>query len=59
MGVDHHATGTKYIRLAEQAGLIEVDRKPAEDKRKHLLRPTAKLKEILDQELSTIAGLSQ
>jgi len=57
MRVDPGKTGAKYIALAEQHGLIRIERKPAEDLRKDLLRPSARLKELIDCELVSVARI--
>src|SRR5437879_5723329 len=40
MGADVASTGPKYIDAAEQAGLIRIEKKPPEDRRKDFLHST-------------------
>jgi hypothetical protein len=54
MGADAAATGVKYISVAEKAGLVVVDRRPPDDRRKDFVRPTSLLKGILVRELGGI-----
>jgi hypothetical protein len=50
MGVEDIKTGRKYIAEAERFGLIEAVQS-SEDKRKELLRPTARLSALMEREL--------
>jgi hypothetical protein len=56
MGADPASSGPKYIGMAERLGLIEIDKRPSEDRRKDFLRPTARLHTDLDRELAGIWG---
>jgi hypothetical protein len=54
MGVDSAKTGPKYIAQAEAAGLLLVESKPKEDRRKDFLRPTQKLMDFVSRELTAL-----
>jgi hypothetical protein len=54
MGVDYAKTGPKYIAQAEARGLIALERRPEEDKRKEYLRPTPGLMTLLSSELTAL-----
>jgi len=56
MGTDVMRTGPKYIKRAEQLGLIRIYGKPTEDKRKDFLCPTPELRRLLDGELELMRG---
>jgi hypothetical protein len=47
MGVDFRNTGPRYIRLAQERGLLTIVERPAEDRRKTLLRATDKLRKLV------------
>ena len=55
MNADPATSGPKYIKLAEERGLIEIERRPAKDRRKDFLSPTPHLNEIINRELYHIA----
>lgn len=47
MGVDFRNTGPRYVRLAQERGLLTIVERPAEDRRKTLLRATDKLRKLV------------
>lgn len=51
MDADPNTSGPKYIQMAAEAGWIVVEDHP-HDRRKHLVRPTKALMEIIEEQLS-------
>ncbi|CAN0245238.1 unnamed protein product, partial [Phaeothamnion confervicola] len=58
MNADPTTSGPKYISLAEGHGLVDIIRKPPEDRRKDFVVPTRALLERVEQELAALAGTS-
>ncbi len=57
MHVDQSRTSPKYIRYLVQLGLVEIEARPAEDRRKDFVLPTARLLKIVEAELPRALGL--
>ncbi len=51
MRVEAGTTGLKYIAELEKSGLITIERKPPEDRRKDFLIPTEKLADVVEKQL--------
>jgi hypothetical protein len=54
MNADPTSSGPKYIKQAQEAGLIAIETKPAEDRRKDLIEPTAKMVSLVEDALNRV-----
>src|SRR5262245_46744538 len=56
MGIDVVKTGPRYVRLAEERGLLVIKERPPEDRRKTLITATTKVKKLVEGQLDVLAA---
>lgn len=57
MRTDHAMTGPQYIARLAERGLVTIEDRPAEDRRKAFVLPTARLIELVEAECHQTASL--
>jgi DNA-binding MarR family transcriptional regulator len=57
MKVDRNTTGPSYMARAVERGLVTIEKRPAEDRRKDLVVPTESMLKLVEAELQRTARL--